>query len=407
MGYTKETVINVGWSAALRGVIRSLTFVKLAILARILTPADFGVVGIASLVLAFLEILTETGINVFLLQEKDKLNKYLDTAFIVSIFRGVLISLLVFIFAKPISIFFKSPNSFILLMLISIVPLIRGFINPAVVKFRKDLQFSKEFLLQSLIFLVDTTTAVTISFLTKSPKGLIYGMIAGAALEVILTQTLITPRPKLIFNIEKLKKVINRGKWLTLAGIFNYLFENVDDMAVGRFLSDSSLGIYQVAYKISSLPITEVNTVINRVTLPVFTKIDNDLKRLKRAYLKSFMTIFLLVLPIGLVLFFFPEIIIKIILGEKWLVATEVVKIMAFFGVIRAVSVSSYPLFLAIKRQDIVSKITLVNILFLTIGLFFLVKPYGIVGAGYAAIIGAISGIPITLFYVYKVLNSK
>lgn len=405
MGYTKTALINVGWSGALRVFIRGLTFIKLAILARILTPSDFGAVGIASLVLAFLEIITETGINVFLIQEKKKLETYLNTAFMVSIARGIIISLLVLIFSKPISIFFKSPHSLNLIMLISLVPFIRGFINPSVVKFRKNLEFSKEFFLQGGIFLVDTIVAVTVSFLTKSPSGLVYGMISGALVEVLLTQIFVNPKPKISFEIQKIKKVINRGKWITLAGIFQYLFENIDDMTVGRIFSDSFLGIYQIAYKTTSLPITEVSTIVNKVTLPVYVNINNDKTRLKRAYLKSLMVTIITVLPIGLILFFFPQEFVKIVLGEKWLSAVGVIKVMSFFGVIRAITQSSYPVLLALKKQKIVTEITVFSTIFLIIGLVFLVKPLGIVGAGISAIIGAVAGIPVSAYYLYKLLK--
>jgi len=120
MGYSKKALINIGWSGLLRIFLRILTFAKLALLARILSPSDFGAVGIATLVLAFLETLTETGVNVFLIQEKGKINSYLNTAFIISILRGILISLVIFISAPYISSFFNSENSLQLIFLISV-----------------------------------------------------------------------------------------------------------------------------------------------------------------------------------------------------------------------------------------------------------------------------------------------
>lgn len=404
-GYSKLAFVNTFWSGFLRITLRSLTFIKLAILARILTPNDFGILGIASLVLAFLEIISETGINVFLIQEKNKLKNYLDTAYVVSIIRGVLISLVILLLAKPVSLFFNSPTSFPLIILIAAVSFIRGFINPAVVKFRINLQFQKEYILQSVIFLSETIVAVVASLILRSAIGIIWGMIAGATLEVFLTHILIKPRPKIRFENENFKKIVGRGKWMTAAGVFNYLFENVDDMTVGKMLNQSSLGIYQVAYKISSLPITEISTVINRVSLPIYTKISSDLERLRKAYLKSFVSIMSLVVPVGLILFFFPAMIVTILLGDKWTSAVEIIRVMAFFGIIRAVSLSTYPLFLSIKRQDIVTKITLANIIFLSLGLIILVKPLGLVGVGISAIIGSLAGIPVSIYYLFKIFK--
>jgi len=407
MGYFKKAFINTFWAGLSRISVRLLTFVKLFILARILNPSDFGAVGVAGLVLAFLEIFTETGINIFLIQQKKHIDKYINTAYVVSVVRGILIFLIIFLTSPLISSFFSSDKSLCLIKLISFTPLIRGFINPSVVKLRSELRFRKEFFLTGAISFTEALVAISISLYTKDPKAIVLGMIASAILEVVLTHILFVPKPRLKFDLSKIKTVINRGKWLTAAGIFNYLFENIDDIYVGKMFSDFSLGIYQVAYKLSSLPITEFGNVINRVTLPVMVKINNNKNRLFRAYLKSFLIVNITSFIFSLVIYFFSYKMIVILLGNSWVEADGVVKIMAFFGFARSITVSSYPLFLSLKRQDIVSKITFANILFLIVGLFLFIKPYGFLGVGMAAVLGAVFGIPLTIYFAIKVYFEK
>ena len=130
MGYLKDTIKGVSWMAALRGATRITAFIKIAVLARLRTSLEFGIFGIASFVLAFLEIITETGINIFFIQEKAGLEKYNNTAWVVSIARGILISLMLLISTPFVSLFFRTPVSRTILLLISLVPFIRGFINP-------------------------------------------------------------------------------------------------------------------------------------------------------------------------------------------------------------------------------------------------------------------------------------
>ena len=143
MGYLKDTIKGFSWLLGFRGFSRLMTFLRTAILARILLPSQFGVYGVAVLVLAFLEIITETGINVFLVQLKKEIDEYLDTAWIISIFRGLIVSLLI-IFTTPFIVsFFKVPDAQPLLYLVSLVAVIRGFINPSIVKFQKHLEFNK------------------------------------------------------------------------------------------------------------------------------------------------------------------------------------------------------------------------------------------------------------------------
>ena len=111
MGYFKTSIKGVSWMGALRGLTRSLVYIKIAILARILSPNEFGIFGIASLALAFLEVFTETGINVFIIQGEGKLKDYINTAWIVSIARGFLLSVVLLLISNPISTFFASPES--------------------------------------------------------------------------------------------------------------------------------------------------------------------------------------------------------------------------------------------------------------------------------------------------------
>src|SRR3990167_805663 len=132
MNYKSLFVKGLSWSFALRGLSRLLTYVRIAILARILTPAQFGIFGIATLVLTFLEIMTETWINVFLVQQSEDVDSYVSTAWVISIVRGLLITISIVVSSRLISEFFHSPDSLPVLLLISIVPFIRGFINPSI-----------------------------------------------------------------------------------------------------------------------------------------------------------------------------------------------------------------------------------------------------------------------------------
>lgn len=391
----------------LRASTRVIAFLKIAILARILVPEQFGLFGIASLVLVFLEILTETGINIFFIQGEGKIKDYLDTAWIVSIVRGTLISLVIILAAPIIASFFNSPDARSLLILIGVVPFLRGFINPSIVKFQKELQFNKEFLLRFLVFTFDALVAIVLAIMTKSATSLVWGLIAGVFLEILLSFVFIQPRPKLAFELAKVKRVIGRGKWVTAYSIFDYLFRQGDDIIVGRLMDAASLGLYQVAYKISSLPISEVAGVFGKVSFPVFVKISGDTKRLKKAFLKTFLSVGILTLPFCVLFLIFPKQIILLILGDKWLAAAPVLKLLSLFGLIRGLSGPTSALFIALKKQEYVSAVTFVSMLGLAITIVPLVARFGIVGAGLSALVGAIVAWPFIVFYLFKVFKTS
>ena len=391
---------------ALRGAGRLMAVIRIAVLARLLAPQQFGLFAIASLAIALLEMLTETGINVFFIQEKDRVKTYLDTAWMISIVRGFVIFLVLLITAPFIAQFFKNQDAVALLRVISIVPLLRGFINPAEIKFQKKLQFSKEFRFRFFIFLFDGIVAIIAALVTRSVYSLVLGLISGVILEIAISFLFIKPVPKLSFESVKIKKIVGRGKWVTLAGIFNYLFHNGDDIVVGRLMDSYYLGVYQLAYKITSLPIYEAGEVFGKVTFPVYAKIAGDKKRLKKAFIKITLAISALVIPFGLILFLFPKQLVLLLLGDKWLDAVPVIKVLSVFGVIRAIAGSSSALFLAINKQEYVTALTFVSIIGLVLTIVPLVNKYGILGAGYSALIGTFLAIPVIGFYLLRIFKN-
>lgn len=407
MGYYKKALSGLSWMGGLRVFTRSLALIKIAVLARILLPFQFGIYGIATLVLGFLEMLTETGINIFLIQEKEKIDEYIDSAWVVSIIRGFLISGLIFILTPYVADYFKTPSAINILYLAAIIPIIRGFINPSCVKFQKQLEFNKQFKYDSVVFLVDTIFAISIGLITKSENSLIYAIIISTTLEVILSFVYFTPKPKFSFDKVKSLKVINRGKWITGAGIANYLFQNIDDIVVGRVLGTASLGIYQQAYKISTLPVSEVGEVFNKVTFPIYVNLSADIKRLKRAFLKTLLIICLLVIPFGFIVFTYPIQIVRFVLGETWISAAPVLQLLAIYGSIKAITNSFYSLFLGISKQEVVTYITLISTICLVIILYPLINLFGILGAGYATIIATFFSIPFLIYYYVKYFYPK
>jgi O-antigen/teichoic acid export membrane protein len=402
MGYLALAFKGISWMAALRAVTRGLAVVRIAILARILKPAQFGIFGIATLVLGFLETLTETGINIFLIQEKEKIDEYIDSAWVVSVLRGILIGVGIAIFAPYIAEFFQNPSARNILYLVAIVPVVRGLINPACIKFQKDLEFKKQFSYDSVLFLVEAVSAVVLGVITKSENSLVWALIISALLEVVLSFIVFKPRPRFMAEGIKIKRIINRGKWITGAGVFNYLFQNLDDIFVGRILGAGSLGIYQQAYKISTLPVSEVGEIFNKVTFPIYATIEGDKKRLRDSFLKTLAVILLLVIPFGILVFKFPVQIVSLVLGSAWLAAAPILQVLAIFGVLKAIFNSFFSLFLGIGKQEVVTYATLASTVVMAILIYPFIQIYGILGAAFAAIISTLVSFPVLIYFFWK-----
>ncbi len=406
MGYRKIALTGMSWMMSLNIIAGVLSVIKIAIVARLLAPQDFGVLGIALLSLALMELLTETGINVVLIQPGRELASYIDSAWVVSIVRGIIISALLIILSPLVANFFHSPKSLMVLLILSLVPFIRGFINPTEIIFQKELKFHYEFVFRVLIFAVDAFVSILLVLITKSVLSLVFGMIAGVLFELLVSFVLIKPIPKLNFNREYLSEIFHKGKWVTFYGLFNYVGQNADDIFVGRILGAYTLGIYQLAYKIGTFTVTEITDVVNQVFFPLYSKMFQEKKNLVKVFLNSTFVLSIVVIPISLIIFFFPREVIMILLGSKWLSAVTVLKVLVLYGMLR--SIVGYPssLFLAMSQQKYVAYMTFVRATILCILIVPLIYNFGVLGAAYAAIISVIAEIPMVLYLLIKVFNT-
>jgi len=404
MSIYKNAIRGLGWMGGLRVSTRAISYLRIAVLARILSPAQFGIYGIAVLVLSFLEILTETGINIFFIQGEGKLKEYISTAWLVSIVRGIAMTIIVAVSAPLVAYFFDSPEVVKLLYIGSLVPLVRGFINPSIVKFRKDLDFKLEFNYRLAVFATEGITAILLALLTKDAASLIWGLLAGTFVEVFISFKFVKPWPKIKFEYDKFKKVLGRGKFVTVSWLADYLYRNVDDAFVGKVFAADSLGIYQMAYKFGSLPTTELTDVFNKVTFPLYAKIDS-VRQIKKVFKNTLVTSTLLSIGLGGVIFIFSELIVRIFLGPGWDGVVPIMRILCVFGIVRAFGTSYSALFLAKRKQEYVSVISIIGLACLVLLLFPLAGTFSLVGVAYAVVLSSVLMIPLTIYYYFRLFK--
>jgi O-antigen/teichoic acid export membrane protein len=405
MGYKQKTIQGISWMTLFRLITRVLTFVRLAVLGRLLTPIEFGYFGIASLILSFLEIITETGINIFLIQRKQTILEYLNSAWVVSIMRGILLSSIILIIAPFITSFFNTEKAYPVILLSALIPFIRGFINPAIISFQKELSFNKEFNLRTALFFVDVIISIIVAFFTRSAISFTWGLIASAMVEVILSFILIPLWPKFDFNYTKVKHVIRMGWWVNLTGIFLYFSDNSDNFCVGKILGPKSLGIYQIAYKLSTLPITEITGVVNQVVFPIYVKLAENKNRLLKAFFKVSLITSIAAIILNTFIFFFAEKITLLVMGNQWNAAIPIMKILAIYGVFRTIFGNSAPLFLSIGKQEYVAYSTLARMLAIVLLIIPFTLQLGMKGAGYAMLISMFFEIPVIIYFLIKVFK--
>ena len=256
------------------------------------------------------------------------------------------------------------------------------------------------------MFFVDALVVVITAFITKSALSFVYGLLASAVLEVVLSYIFFKPTPRPSFEFTKIKQIIRKGWWVTATGFFSFLADNSDNGAVGKLLGANSLGIYQVAYKLSTLTISEITDAVNKVVFPVYSRFSDDRKRLLQAFSKVTLVTTVLALSLGSIIFVFAKELVLIVVGDRWLAAVPAIKILAIYGVLRAIFGNFASLSLSVKRQDYLAKATFARCVGLLIVVVPLTLTYGLVGAGASMLISVLIEISFISYYTWKIFKT-
>jgi O-antigen/teichoic acid export membrane protein len=368
------------WIFALRFFSKGLGFIRTIILARILSPEDFGLFGVAMLSIATIETLSQTGFQTALVQKKENIESYLNTAWTVSIFRGIILFLILFASAPFVADFFNSNESIWAVRILSVSCLLNGFRNIHTVYFNKELEMNKQFLLEITSTLSDLCVALTLAFALRSVWALILAGLAGNFMQLLMSYIIAPRRPQIHFDKQKFCELFSFGKWVISSGVLVFLITQGDDIFVGKIFGVTALGLYQMAYLLSNLPATEIAHVVSQVSFPAYAKMQNNLPKLREAYLKVLQLIALISIFLSGGIFIFADDFTQFVLGDKWLSVVPLIQILVFAGLMRSIAAASGPLFLALGKPNVNTYLHFIRFLIIA-GLIYPVSAkYGMEG---------------------------
>ncbi len=384
-----------------------LTLIRTIVVARFLAPDELGLMGILLFSLAVFESLSQTGFAAALIQQKKGVESYLDTAWIVSLARGIILYGLVFLAAPLVASFFNAPRAILLLKIVGIVFLFEGFKNIGVVIFRKELEFKKEFLFQQIEVFTDIFLTIGLAVILQNVWALAFGYLGGKGIKCLASYFIHPYRPRIAFDGKKAKELFRFGKHLLGSSIIVLLITQGDDAVVGKLLGVTALGFYVMAYKLSNMPATSITHVFSQVAFPIYSKLQDDPQGLRKAYLKALKYIAFVSIPAsGGLLVLAPEV-VKFFLGERWMEMVPAMRILCIFGIIRALGGTTGPLFQGVGRPDIITKLNLGKLLIIAVLIVPLTRQYGIVGASMAVTIPMIMDQAVSWHICARIIKGK
>ena len=374
--------------SVLRFATKFLTLARLAFIARFLAPAEIGSYQLALLVIAIGEIFTETGINLMLLKHPKKLTEYLDTAWVVSIIRGLLISSAVVALTGAVSRYYQSPALATFLYVSALIPFFRGFINPAIISFQQNLQFGRESALRLGLQLVDILIGAVLAWYLQSAVGLIIGLLVGVMAEVVFSFMLFPQWPNpLRANFALVRRLYQETKYIIGNGILHYLTENLDDLVIGKVLGTAGLGLYHAAYRLASAVTNDFGAIIGQVLYPIYARHHASRTKVGPLVVKASLLALGFYGLVGLPLLLFTQPIVWLLLGNQWLVIVPLVRLLFIAGVIKSFTTSWNPLAILADRLRQHVILNLITIFVMVGGILWISPRFGLVGAGWAVLL--------------------
>lgn len=405
ISYRASLMKGLGWIGLFRIAAKLIVFMKIILAYRYLSPRDVGVYGLCMIALGLLEQLTETGVNVIIVKEARPLSYFIDTAFIVSIGRGILISLALLASAFFLPAFFNDPLLFPLLLLVAIIPFIKGFINPAVAQYQKDLKFEKDSLLRLFPIFTDVMFSLFFVYLYRTPAALLLGMIVSSFLEVLVSFLIIRPLPKLfVFKKDVFYAIVNPGKWVNIAGIITFAEQNFDNVIVGKMLGSSQLGYYQTAFNLSRSFIAEIGLTFSQVLLPIYGRMGVEPERLKSAVKRVFLpAALIMIVPIIALNIPFVQELLLVFLKDKWRPMIPLLPYLSVAAWFTGMNLLFNPLYLVKAKYKSLVALYGTNLIALLILLALMIPQGGILAAAKAVLISRLLMQPFFIWRTWQI----
>ena len=377
----RPRVIRSGiWSLGGNWFSRAIGIIKLIILARLLSPIDFGIVGLATLSVNVLNVFSETGVEAALIQ-KDKIARAeLDTAWTLAIARGLVLFTFLFLNAGWIASYFDNITLKPVLRAMSVTFLLAGFTNIGVIYFQKELNFKKKVILDSTADIAGAVSAVILALYIRNVWALVAGAITWVTVKCLASYWLHPYRPRIRWDWPMAKSLLNFGKHIFWISVVTFIVTCGDDALVGKLMGVTLLGFYTMAYSIANIPVSSLAGIIGKISFPAYSLLEKEPERLKAAFLQVFETVVIILLPVtGLIMLLAQDFTLTC-LGQKWLPMVPALRVLCLLGLFRGISNLFAPVQLAMNKPNIQSRIKTIELLVFIILVYPLAVRWGLIG---------------------------
>lgn len=406
MDLKKQSINGAIWTLIDIIVNKGSYFIATIVLAGILGPKEFGVLGMIMLFVAIGNTLIDSGMSISLLRTKDVTEKDYSTVFITNVLMSIFVYLILFFGATLIAAFYSQPILTEVIRWYCIGFIINSFRSIHNVKLMKDMAFKKITLLNLPGNIIGVIIGVWMGYQGYGIWSLVSLFLSTQLISTLCFWIFINWKPSWEFDFKNYKDHFRFGYKLVISAQLNTIFDNIYNILIGKFYNVTMLGYYERAYTFNNYPVSVLSGIILKVSLPSLTMIKDDTERLKNAY-KSIMQMSYLIAATGLgFAAVVAEPLVNIVLGKNWLPMVPMFQVLALSYIFYPIHSLNINILSVFGRSDLFLKLEIVKkiVVVIVVSICF---NFGIMGLVWSAVINSILALVINTYYSGKFLNYK
>ncbi|MBR4919277.1 MAG: lipopolysaccharide biosynthesis protein [Bacteroidales bacterium] len=397
----QKTISGMIWSGIGRIGTVGISFISNIVLARLLMPDDFGCIGMLYVFIAISGIFVSGGLGQALIQKKEPTHIDYTTVFYWNLVMSVIFYLILFFCAPAIARFYDIPLLKDVLRVQSIVLLIQSFAIVQANQLQKQLRF-KELSTRNIVSaLAGMTVAIIMAFLGYGVWSLVASTLITALVSVALLWKMSTWRPTLEFSFQSLKELFSFGGLMLLSSLVETIYTNLQSLIIGKFYSAKDLGYFTQAKKLEEVPTNSLSAIVNEVSFPVFSALQDDKEKLLAGVRKNVKAITYLNFPLMVLLMVIAQPLIVFLYGAKWSQAAPFFQILCVSSMIYTLNTLNTNVIKSLGKSAIYFVVQLSKRL-IGIGLIVAGFQFGIYG-----LLWAVTSVGYISFIINAIVNGK
>lgn len=348
-----KVISSLIWKLLEKSGTQGIQFVIQIILARILTPEDYGVIAIVMIFIALANVFIQSGFSTALIQKKDTDEVDFSSVFYLSLGVATIIYFVLYIIAPFIANYYKTIELIKILRVLSLTLFFGVFNSIQNTIIAKKMEFKKQFFSSLIAAIVSGGVGIVLAYKGFEVWTLVYQQLLSQVLICVVLWQIVKWRPKFIFSFQRIKSLFSYGGRLLLSGLLDAFYMNITSLVIGRIYQSSILGYYNRGNQFPQLIVSNFNGSIQSVLFPALSAEQENKQRVKEIMRRAVVTSSFIIFPLMIGLFTIAEPLVKVLLTDKWLPSVPFLRIFCLSYALWPIHTANLQAINAIGRSDI------------------------------------------------------